>query len=92
MGDHTTDPEQPLEPVHRRGLWIALAVIVLAGVPIYLPSATIDPVILGVPLWLLVSVLAAIAMSALLCYACLRWWSLAEPAETAASTEKELDR
>lgn len=43
------------EPIRKP--WILLAIIVLAGVPWYLPSGTIEPVILGVPYWLLEGVI-----------------------------------
>jgi len=77
----------PREPIRRPGLWVVLALVVLAGVPLYLPQGAIEPVVLGLPLWLLGSVAAAVALSAVVCWACLRAWSLAEPAE-----EAELDR
>jgi hypothetical protein len=72
------------EPIRNPWLWIAMAVVVVAGVPLYLPTGSIRPLVGGVPYWLLISVAATFAFSALTCWACLRWWNLAEPAEEAA--------
>ncbi|HYH31563.1 MAG TPA: hypothetical protein VD903_14360 [Pseudonocardia sp.] len=76
------------EPVRNPWLWAAMAVVVLAGVPLYLPVGTIRPLVGGVPWWLLISVGATIAFCALTCWACLRAWNLAEPAEEAAAARE----
>ncbi|WP_028658727.1 hypothetical protein [Nocardioides insulae] len=76
------------EPVRRPGIWIALVLITLAGVPFYLPEGTIDPIVLGIPLWILGSVLAAVLLSAVVCWVCLRGWSLVEDAEEAERAEQ----
>ncbi|MGH3359373.1 MAG: hypothetical protein ACRDO7_11260 [Nocardioidaceae bacterium] len=79
-------PTEPIrEPIHIPWIWVAIVLVVLAGVPLYLPAGAIDPIWLGVPFWLIISVVAAVAMSAVICLVCLRWWSLAEPQETAAA-------
>lgn len=77
------------EPIRNPWLWVAMAVVVLAGVPLYLPTGTVRPLVGGVPYWLLISVGATIAFSALTCWACLRQWNLAEPAEEAARERDE---
>ncbi|UYM03888.1 hypothetical protein [Solicola gregarius] len=90
MATRTSRPRvEPREPIRMPALWVAVTATVLIGVPLYLPEGTIDPIVLGVPLWLLVCVVAAVALSAILCVACLRWWSLAEPAEAAAEFEED---
>jgi hypothetical protein len=77
------------EPIRNPWLWVAMAVVVLAGVPLYLPTGTVRPLLGGVPFWLWISIGATVAFSALTCWACLRQWNLAEPAEEAA---RERDR
>jgi hypothetical protein len=77
------------EPIRNPWLWVAMAVVVLAGVPLYLPTGTVRPLVGGVPYWLWISIGATVAFSALTCWACLRQWNLAEPAEEAA---REPDR
>lgn len=76
------------EPIRSPWLWVAMAVVVVAGVPLYLPTGSIRPLVGGVPYWLLISVAATVAFSALTCWACLRDWNLAEPAEEAAAREE----
>ncbi|GAA4942990.1 hypothetical protein EV188_104244 [Actinomycetospora succinea] len=72
------------EPIRTPWLWVAIGVVVLVGVPWYLPTGAIEPLVGGIPFWLLISVGATLAFSALTCWACLRDWNLAEPAEEAA--------
>ncbi|MFF5986665.1 hypothetical protein [Prauserella flavalba] len=73
------------EPIRSPWLWVSLVLVVLAGVPFYLPTGTVEPLIGGVPYWLVVSLGATLAFSAITCWACLRAWSLAEPEEEAAA-------
>lgn len=75
------------EPVRFPWLWVAMGVVVLAGVPLYLPAGAVEPLVGGIPFWLLISGAATLAFSALTCWACLRVWNLAEPAEEAAAAE-----
>ena len=76
---------QPLrEPIRNPWLWVAMAVVVLVGVPLYLPTGSVLPLVGGVPYWLWISIAATVAFSVLTCWACLRQWNLAEPAEEAA--------
>jgi hypothetical protein len=72
------------EPIRNPWLWAAMAVVVLVGVPLYLPTGSVEPLVGGVPYWLWISIAATVAFSALTCWACLRQWNLAEPAEEAA--------
>jgi hypothetical protein len=72
------------EPIRNPWLWTGIGVVVLVGVPWYLPTGAIEPLVGGIPFWLLISIGATLAFSALTCWACLRDWNLAEPAEEAA--------
>ncbi|WP_243793919.1 hypothetical protein [Saccharopolyspora gloriosae] len=90
MDQRRSDPraERPLrEPIRHPWPWVALAISVLAGVPLYLSPGLVRPLVFGVPAWLAGSVLAALAFSALTSWMCLRWWNLAEPAEEAARND-----
>lgn len=80
-------PDSIREPVRKPWIWVVVAAIVLVGVPLYFPEGDIDPLWFGVPYWLIVSVLSAVALSALISYVCLRWWNLAEPQETARADQ-----
>lgn len=83
------EPGGPLrEPVRIPWIWVVITAVVVAGVPLYLPVGSIDPIWFGVPYWLVLSVAAAIVMSAVISVVCLRWWSLAEPEETARAAAR----
>lgn len=72
------------EPIHTPWIWVAITAVVLAGVPFYFPEGAIDPIWFGIPYWLVIVIVASVAMSAVISVVCLRCWSLAEPQETAA--------
>lgn len=73
------------EPIRKPWIWILLAIIVLAGVPWYLPAGTIEPVILGVPYWLLISVFFSFVLCGYLSWLCLTQWDVVEAEEEAQS-------
>lgn len=64
------------EPITMPWLWVALIGTILIGVPWYLPPGTLGPTILHIPAWFWVSILAAVALSSICCFACLRCWDL----------------
>lgn len=66
------------EPITRPWLWVALVGIILIGVPWYLPPGTLGVTVLHVPAWFWISILAAVALSAVCCWACLSMWDLEE--------------
>lgn len=83
----STGDTRPLrEPVRLPWLWVAMGLVVLAGVPWYLPAGAIEPLVGGIPFWLLISVVATVAFSAVTCWGCARGWNLAEPAEESAAS------
>jgi hypothetical protein len=93
----TTPPDPVIvpggrEPVRRPWLFAVLLVIVLAGTPLWYPTGTIRPVVLGVPLWFAISVASTFAFAAFVSWICLRQWNLVEPAEEAALRSGEADR
>lgn len=71
------------EPIRLRSLWVGMAVIVLFGVPFYLPPGTTHPMVLGVPHWMAISVVSTLLFAALTSWICLRRWNIDEPEEEA---------
>ncbi|MBQ0924558.1 hypothetical protein [Saccharopolyspora endophytica] len=71
------------EPIRLRSLWVGMAVIVLFGVPFYLPPGTTHPMVLGVPYWMAISVVSTLLFAALTSWICLRRWNIDEPEEEA---------
>lgn len=63
------------EPVRKPWIWIVIAVIIAISVPWYWPPGTLQPIVLGLPLWMLVAVIGSVALCAFLSWACLTQWS-----------------
>lgn len=66
-------------------VWAGLLALVLAGVPWYLPEGTIGPVVLGFPVWTLVSVLSTLGVCLYLSWMLLRRWNVVEDVEESAA-------
>ena len=64
------------EPITMPWLWVALVGTILIGVPWYLPPGTLGASVFHVPAWFWISIVAAAALSAVCCYACLSLWDL----------------
>lgn len=71
------------EPVRSPWVWVTMTLIVLAGVPFYLPAGTIRPLVLGLPYWVVLSLVCTLLFAAFTSWLCLRWWNLVEDAEEA---------
>lgn len=71
------------EPIRKKWIWIVLALILLAGVPWYLPTGTIEPLILGFPYWAFISIVFSVVLSAYLSWLCLTQWHIVEDEEKA---------
>lgn len=89
MNNLKADASRTREPIRKRWIWPVLILIVLAGVPWYLPQGTIRPVIFGVPFWLLLSVGFAVLFSAILSWICTRHWNLVEDQEDSERAGEE---
>lgn len=66
---------------------MGLVVILLAGIPWYLPEGTIGPLVFGFPLWMLVAVLFSVVLCGFLTWVLMRHWHLTDddhPAEDGA--------
>lgn len=66
------------EPITMPWLWVAVVGIILIGVPWYLPPGTLGATVFHVPAWFWISIFAAVALSAICCWACLSAWDLEE--------------
>ncbi|MBM7716865.1 hypothetical protein MHB50_09025 [Siminovitchia sp. FSL H7-0308] len=75
------------EPIKKKWIWIVLVLILLGGVPWYLPTGSIEPFILGFPFWAFISAVFAIILSFYLSWLCLNEWHIVEDIE---EKEKEL--
>lgn len=69
---------EPREPIRAPLAWSGLLLLVLVGVPWYLPEGTIGPVVLGFPLWTLLAVLSSVALCAYLSWMLLSLWETPE--------------
>lgn len=48
------------EPIRKPWIWVTLAVIVLSGIPWYLPQGSVRPVFLGLPYWMFIAVFSSL--------------------------------
>ncbi|MDP3487150.1 MAG: hypothetical protein Q8S19_04360 [Bacillota bacterium] len=64
------------EPIRFGWVWVVLAIIILAGVPWYLPKGGIHPIIFGMPYWAVISVLSTIALAVFLNYVVTNYWDM----------------
>lgn len=64
------------EPVRIKWIWPVLVVIVLLGVPWYLPQGSIEPIIMGFPYWAFISLVMTIALALFLGYVILNCWNM----------------
>ena len=70
------DPTRALRDPNSVGFWALLMLLVVLTVP-YLFAGAIEPLLWGLPLWLLASCGAALAITALTVWRIRRGWSLA---------------
>ena len=77
------------EPIKYPWIWVVLVIIILAGVPWYLPKGTIYPIILGFPYWAFISIVATIVLSAFLVYVMYNYWDMEALIEEEKSKEWE---
>ncbi|MBX9389975.1 hypothetical protein ACFPZ0_21985 [Streptomonospora nanhaiensis] len=80
------------EPIRKPWIWIVLALLLLAGVPLYWPPGTVEPIVLGLPLWALVTVGSSVVLSAYLSWLCLTQWSMVEEQEEREERERRAER
>lgn len=74
-------PGQQREPIRYPWFWVGVVALVSAGAPWYLSPGSFEPVVLGLPYWVWISVGLSIVFCLYVRWACLRLWSLVEERE-----------
>lgn len=69
------------EPISKPWIWIIMALIMLGGIPWYLPKGSLQPTVLGVPYWMLISVAFSFILCGYLSWLCLSQWDIVEEQE-----------
>lgn len=64
------------EPIQYTWIWVVIIIISLIGVPWYLPQGTIYPIIIGLPYWAFISLVASIALGIFLNYVVKNCWDM----------------
>jgi hypothetical protein len=80
-----TRPGSLREPIRNPWFWCGALLFVSAGSPWYLPPGSFEPVLLGVPYWVWISVVLSLGFCLYVRWACLHLWSL--PADGEAGPE-----
>jgi hypothetical protein len=76
------------EPGRRWWIWLVYALLFGASVPWYLPQDNTPPIWLGLPQWVVMSLMATIGIAIFTAFVVHRYWPKAEPLTT-LSEEKE---
>ena len=76
------------EPVRKPWIWIVMALIMLAGIPWYLPTGSLSPVVLGLPYWMLISIVSSLVLCGYLSWVALNEWDVVEEEEEAEQAAK----
>ncbi|GAA1210262.1 hypothetical protein [Prauserella alba] len=84
-------PSRRREPIRNPWIWIGLVVIVLVGIPWYLPPGTLYPLLFGLPVWTLVAVASSVGVCGFLHWALSKHWNLVEDVEEAAASGASKD-
>ncbi|NIJ12616.1 hypothetical protein FHU38_002960 [Saccharomonospora amisosensis] len=87
-GQQPSPPSRPLrEPIRKPWIWAGLIVILLLGIPWYLPAGVIEPVVLGLPLWTIVAIGSSILLCGYLTWVISAHWNMVEDEEEAAAAD-----
>lgn len=76
------------EPIRKPWIWVVIVIILLAGIPWYLPQGSVQPVFFGVPYWMLIAVVSSLALCGFLSWLCLNEWDVVEAEEERAVRER----
>lgn len=81
---------QMKEPVRKPWIWIIMGILVVFNAPWYFPEGSIEPLILGLPYWVVVSTVLSLLLCAYLYWLCRNQWNIIEDEEE-AEKEREGD-
>lgn len=76
------------EPVRVKWIWPVLVVIILLGVPWYLPQGSIEPVIMGFPYWAFISLVMTIVLACFMAYVLTNCWNMESVLDEASEKGK----
>jgi len=69
-------PNRPKEPIRQGWFWAGVAALVFAGSPWYLRSGSFEPILLGLPYWVWISIALSLVFCFYVRWACLNLWGL----------------
>lgn len=69
------------EPVRKPWIWVLMTFVILAAIPWYLPVGTVEPIILGIPYWAVITVVFSLVLCGYLSWLCLFEWDVVEEEE-----------
>ena len=70
--------EKQVEPRQVWWLWLVYALLYAVAIPWYWPADFRGPLILGLPLWVVVTLVAVFALSLWTLFAITRYWKIGE--------------
>jgi hypothetical protein len=71
-------PDRPSVALHRPWIWLVYLLLFALSVPWYLPANQAPPLWLGLPYWVVISLLAVIAIAGFTAWIIRRHWPLDE--------------
>ena len=84
---HAASRHRLLEPRSRPWIWAVYVLLFAASVPWYLPPGSPARLWLGLPHWVIISLLAYLAVAVFTAYVVTRYWSVPPADEDADDTE-----
>ncbi|WP_046470072.1 hypothetical protein [Allosalinactinospora lopnorensis] len=72
------------EPIRTPWIWVAIVLLIVGGSPLFWPTGTVEPLLFGIPSWILVSAACTALFALTVSWACLRCWNIEEPEEERA--------
>lgn len=88
MDERRSGERRVKEPIRKPWIWVVMTFIILAAIPWYLPGGSVEPIILGVPYWAIISVVFSLLLCGYLSWLCLHEWDVVEDEEERERAEK----
>ncbi|GEM_PF-903518 len=77
------------EPHRRRWIWVVYLVLFGASIPWYLPRGEAPRIWLGLPYWVILSLLATVGIALFTAFVVRRYWSETSPSSGGESGDRE---